>query len=80
MNEKIETQRSKEKKELLTKARKLGRFLSDTGIKQGVLAARMKISQNTLSRFMSEEKGYVTKSLVGRIEIYIEKTFEKVIK
>ncbi len=64
--------RSKEKTELKIKAAKLTETLKATGIKQGVLATRIDVSQNTLSRFMKGDDLYVTRSLVARVKKYVE--------
>jgi DNA-binding transcriptional regulator YiaG len=71
MKQKIQTQREKDKKNLLKEAAKQSAILQETGIKQGVHAERIGTSQRTLSKFMSGDPDYVTASLVQRVKVYI---------
>jgi DNA-binding Xre family transcriptional regulator len=78
MNAKIETTRKKEQKVLAKEAAKITAILEATGIKQGILAKRIGVSQNTLSRFMAGDEDYVTKRLVPRIKEYCDENFSSV--
>lgn len=73
MNKIIKKERKTEKDLLIIPAKKLIEKLEASGIKQGILASRIGISQNTLCRFMKLDDRYLTKNLINNITVYIDK-------
>ena len=73
MNKKITKTRDKEKKHLLETAKKLIKKIQDSGLIQGYIAKEIKVSEQTLSRFMALHNDYITSRICSALTEFFDK-------
>lgn len=63
---------AKDKKQIIKDAEKVIKRIKDSGLKQDHIATAIDAKSESLSRFMNLKEGFVTQSMVNRLNVFLD--------